>query len=522
MPAKLTHEKFMEKFYENNTHNITILGEYVNSDTKIHVRCNTHNIEYDVIPSLLLRNSGCMQCGKDNTINARKNTHEYFLNKLTERNKHFQNQELEIIGTYINNKTNIECKCLYCGHVWYPSPSSLLQGSGCPKCSNRVRFDWKKISEEEFIERMSKLNNKIIALDTYAGYDTEIRFMCSNNHIWYSKPHWILDGHGCPYCAGNKVWSGFNDLWTTRPDVAELLKNPKDGYEYSKGSSAYLDFICPDCGNLLKKQVLSVCKQGLSCSRCSDGVSYPNKFARAFLDQLNLDYHKCEYRPDWAKPYIYDNYFIHLGNQYILEMDGAFHYKERTKSDRTLKESQEIDERKTRLAIEHDICIIRIECLQSECNYIKNNMLQSKLNDIFDLSAIDWSLCDKNAQKNLVKETCNLYMNGLYNLNEIADILHIHNSTVRNYLKVGVKFGWCDYDPKQASKIACDKKSKPIAIVDNNENVIHIFDGLRSCERGIKDIYGITVYRKSIALACKTHKPYKGFNFRFANKTIQN
>ena len=26
--------------------------------------------------------------------------------------------------------------------------------------------------------------------------------------------------HGCPYCAGVTVWSGYNDLATLRPDIA--------------------------------------------------------------------------------------------------------------------------------------------------------------------------------------------------------------------------------------------------------------------------------------------------------------
>ena len=74
--------------------------------------------------------------------------------------------------------------------------------------------------------------------------------------------------------------------------------------------------------------------------------------------------------------------------------------------------------------------------------YISNNICNSELKDIFDLSVIDWDLCDKKAQKSLVKESCDLYTCGS-SLLEIANALKISVSTVRQYIKRGIKFGWC-------------------------------------------------------------------------------
>jgi hypothetical protein len=87
--------------------------------------------------------------------------------------------------------------------------------------------------------------------------------------------------------------------------------------------------------------------------------------------------------------------------------------------------------------------IIRIDCLKSDKEYISNNICNSELKDIFDLSAIDWDLCDKKAQKSLVKESCDLYISGAYDLSTIANILHISVSSVRHYVKKGKDFGWC-------------------------------------------------------------------------------
>jgi predicted RNA-binding Zn-ribbon protein involved in translation (DUF1610 family) len=228
---------------------------------------------------------------------------------------------------------------------------------------------------------------------------------CALGHVWNASPQHLFDGVGCPYCGGLKVWRGFNDLWTTRPDIASLLKNPNDGYKYSKASYKKVDFVCPNCGNEINKQISEVYSYGLACKMCSDGVSYPNKFGRAFLCQLPINNLSCEYSPDWARPYFYDNYFQYKGIDYILEMDGGFHYLESGLSNVSLAERKKIDALKDSLAIQNNMTIIRIDCLKSDKEYILNNICNSELKDIFDLSIVDWDLCDKKAQKSLVKES---------------------------------------------------------------------------------------------------------------------
>src|SRR5574344_202584 len=45
-------------------------------------------------------------------------------------------------------------------------------------------------------------------------------------------------------------------------------------------------------------------------------------------------------------------------------------------------------------------------CRKSELEYIKNNIFESKLNEIFDLSKIKWDECEEFALSNRVKEAC--------------------------------------------------------------------------------------------------------------------
>ena len=105
-------------------------------------------------------------------------------------------------------------------------------------------------------------------------------------------------------------------------------------------------------------------------------------------------------------------------------------------------------------------------------------------------------------------------MSGVKDLQDISKILHIARSTVGNYLKAGVEFGWCDYDPNW-TKI-------PVKLIDNNELVVQIFPSINECVRYILHEYGVKLDKTYLKKCCQTHKPYKGFNFRFKNDTIQN
>jgi len=79
---------------------------------------------------------------------------------------------------------------------------------------------------------------------------------------------------GCNVCCtpSQKILIGYNDMWTTNPELAKLLADPNDGYKYMQGVTKYTNWVCPDCGNIIEhKRISTINKYGLSCSKCSDG-----------------------------------------------------------------------------------------------------------------------------------------------------------------------------------------------------------------------------------------------------------
>lgn len=439
---------------------------------------------------------------------SRKLTHEEFIARVIEKNDHVRNGEIEIRGVYIDANAPIECYCNNHDLIFYPIPFNLYKGQGCKKCKYDKISKAKRLSDDEFIQKVYEVHqNKVVPIGKYVNHCTDMDFQCDKGHVWIAPPNRILAGCGCPYCAGKKVLIGFNDLWTTHPEIAKLLKDPEDGYKYTYGSNKKVDFICKDCGNMINSKISNVYWQGLCCQMCSDGVSYPNKLIRQVLTQLEIDFIP-EYCPEWSMSKQYDCYFNYNNQEYVIEMDGAQHYVEIAKFKTTLEEIKINDELKTLLALQNGVSIIRINCMESNLEYIKKNIFSSELNNIFDLSNICWETCDKNAQKSLVKEVCNLYMSGTRKIQDICDILHINRVTIGNYLKMGSKFGWCDYT---------SKTTKSVTVFDLNQHELHCFDGISECSRCMKDIYGTPFYKGYIRNSMNTNKPYKGFIFKLTN-----
>jgi hypothetical protein len=79
-----------------------------------------------------------------------------------------------------------------------------------------------------------------------AGSNKKLPWKCSNNHRWNAVlASRALGGHGCAYCSGLKVLSGFNDLQTTNPEIAREAFG-WDPSQVSGGNHKLFSWICPE------------------------------------------------------------------------------------------------------------------------------------------------------------------------------------------------------------------------------------------------------------------------------------
>ncbi|WP_187118797.1 zinc-ribbon domain-containing protein [Bacillus marasmi] len=321
-------------------------------------------------------------------------------------------------------------------------------------------------------------------------------------------------GCNCPYCAGQRLLVGFNDLWTTHPHIAKLLKNKQQGYELIAGTHKKEDFQCEHCGFEKNVVVKRVTLSGFSCPRCSDGISYPEKFVFNLLEQLGIDF-KYQQIFEWSKNILHDNSKLSGNKQYdfyipllncIIETHGKQHSNEKGFSafgGRTGEEEVENDILKEKLAKENHIGnYISLDCGESTIKYIKKSIESSTLKTLIKLENINWEKCHEAACHSLVKTVCDLWNEGK-KTTEIIGATRLDRSTIIKYLKQGKILSWCDYDSKEElrlsniakAKISAKKRSRKVVQLTLDGEFIKDWDSIIEAQKSL-NIHSISAVCK--------------------------
>ena len=423
-----------------------------------------------------------------------------------------------ITGEYYNCNTVVHVKDLMCGYEW-DTKAGILYYHGCPKCGNSI-----KKTEEEFIKELADRGIKAEYISGYDNRNSEILVRCKIcGYEFTTTPKKLLNQKcGCPICASKKVVRGINDISTTAPEILPYFVNIEDAYSHTCNSHAKIKVKCPDCGYEKEMIIKNLYIEGFGCPVCNDGISYPNKFARSFIKQLPVNKYIFEYSPDWIGKKRFDIYFEYMGIKYIIEMDGDFHYKDGGFHENNYLINITNDNYKENLALLHGIEVIRIESRKSDIDYLRKNICNSKLGQIFDLSYIDWRKCEAEAISNICKDVCLYYQDHKFDedSNIIAEHFHIHISTYQRYLRTGKRLGWLNETEEEEDLVrAIHLKSKRgIGVSLFNSNGYHIrdFNSLLACEKYIRYFYNTIVYRDKISKYVKNNNvlEWKGFTFK--------
>ena len=152
------------------------------------------------------------------------------------------------------------------GHSYSASASNVcINKTGCPVCSGRqvlsgyndlaTRFP--EIAKEWDDEKNSPLS----AADIMPGSQKNYWWRCTVGHSYQATPNARTSKQsGCPFCSGNKVLPGFNDLATLAPAVSQKWDYEKNGSltpdVIAKGSTKAVWWKCEN-GHSWKKKVES-------------------------------------------------------------------------------------------------------------------------------------------------------------------------------------------------------------------------------------------------------------------------
>lgn len=262
MGTKITHTEFINKINKINS-NIKIIGEYIDSKTKIKCKCLIDGNEWEANPKDLVQGTGCPLCRNISNHKRFSKSDKTFKKEVSEINPN-----IEVIGTYQNRRTKIKFKCKKCEYIWEAIPSNILRGAGCPKCAKRVKpnpldfkneietkidsitllsdyvdsktkikckcnihnevwetlpnnlkkgnkncskclkqkaIEYHSSTHEEFLEKLRKINQNIEIVSKYKTDKEKILCKCKiDGHIWSVRPSSLLSGVGCPHCHSSK------------------------------------------------------------------------------------------------------------------------------------------------------------------------------------------------------------------------------------------------------------------------------------------------------------------------------
>ena len=142
------------------------------------------------------------------------------------------------------------------GHAWQAAVSTRVkQGADCPVCSNYVAlagYNDLQTLYPAIAAQWHPIKNGLLApSQVVAGSNRYVWSQCHLGHAWRAK---VVDRtrgtNSCPYCAGQKVLEGFNDLATVCPEVAAQWHPEMNGtltpQQVTAGSNRRVWWICPE------------------------------------------------------------------------------------------------------------------------------------------------------------------------------------------------------------------------------------------------------------------------------------
>jgi len=198
---------------------------------------------------------GCPRCAAGNII-AGANDLETLNLELSTEWDYGKNPGLTPSGVGRYSKAAVWWKCRH-GHSWKTTVAKRTRGQGCPYCAGTKA--WKGFNDlattmpEIAAQWDYEKNNGLIPGDVMAGSNARVWWKCEQGHSWQAAVYSRKAGSGCPYCAGNAVLPGYNDLQTRMPG---LIRE----WDFERNTKISPDMVAPNA----KQKIWWRCSQGHS------------------------------------------------------------------------------------------------------------------------------------------------------------------------------------------------------------------------------------------------------------------
>lgn len=262
--------------WENNNQLGLFPNELViGSNKKAYWKCaNGHKWQASVA-NRAIRNTGCPYCSGRKAIPGLNDLATLYPNIAAEWNTPRNGVLLPTMVSPGSGK-KVWWKCSY-GHEWEAAVEKRVkEKTGCPYCVGRKVLSgvndletlYPNIAAEWNIARNGVLLPRMVS----PGSSKKVWWKCAFGHEWAAEIANRTTGKtGCPYCAGKKVLSGFNDLLTRNPVISDEWNVQRNGElsptQVSQHSGQYVWWKCVN-GHEWKETIANRVN-GRGCPYCS-------------------------------------------------------------------------------------------------------------------------------------------------------------------------------------------------------------------------------------------------------------
>jgi len=176
---------------------------YTLSKEKVLIICPTHG-EFWQKANGHLNGKGCRACAGNNYPST---TEEFILKSHKIHGDKYSYREV----VYKNRHFPINITCYHHG-IFLQSPSSHLNGRGCPRCGGSLIYDTKSFVDASIKLYGNKYNYSYV---NYKNEHERIVIICPKHGQFNQRPNNHINGHGCHKCGieNRKCNNGFK--WKT-------------------------------------------------------------------------------------------------------------------------------------------------------------------------------------------------------------------------------------------------------------------------------------------------------------------
>ncbi|MBV6762642.1 zinc-ribbon domain-containing protein [Rhodococcus opacus] len=159
------------------------------------------------------------------------------------------------------------------GHEWL-AKICHRHVAGCPTCSGKrilSGFNDLATTHPDIACQWHAQKNVLQPTSIGFGSTKKIWWMCDEGHAWIDTPNSrTCKGTRCPYCQGQRVLVGYNDLLTVRPDLAAQWHPNRNTFapdEVTCGSNRHIWWQC-EKGHEWRTMVVKR-SSGTGCPECT-------------------------------------------------------------------------------------------------------------------------------------------------------------------------------------------------------------------------------------------------------------